>query len=53
MRRIRGDGVAEGVARIERDIDCVPDTLHVGVLLEQRLGEDPEPSDGVNPLVAD
>ena len=48
-----GDGVPDGVAKVERDIDCVPDTLHDGVLLEQGLGEDPEPSDGVNPTVTD
>lgn len=49
--RIRGDGVPDGVPIVERDIDCVPDRLHVSVLLEQGLGE--YLADGLNPIVAD
>ncbi len=49
--RMMGDGVPDGVDIVERDIDCVPDRLHVGVLLEQKLGEDL--ADGLNTLVAD
>jgi hypothetical protein len=46
-----GDGVVDGVTRVEGDIDCVSDTLHDGVLVEQRLCVDP--ADGLNPTVAD